>query len=396
MDQNQNPYGQYPPDPRNYPYNQNPPQQGNQANQYNNGAVQGYQQNPQQGYQQQRGASLSPELSNSSPYQPQYGGPPKKPLSPLAIVIPAAVVVIALVITLIVILSNSGGDSTPGNDDNVPPVSGTTTGTTTTTAAPEPEDYGIQYDASGNPVFTDQTVNNSSLTEYNNRNPYTVDIKINAAGDANKLATVEYGDKKSLEKHFIENMLPTYAKSFDYNVSLFIGDPIKVTYAQPELMKGYEVVYSIPSAVIEGNRHYNGADTFAGMGRYIAIYIDEKRTGDDAAYDADVIDSSYGSANIKGADSSSAYLVIIDMDAWYYGMGIEQVDGVYADGGSGNTNPPTTTTTTAPPTTTTTQAPPSSAGGSGSEPPPGEGPEGEGPPGEGPEGEGPPGEGPPR
>lgn len=108
MDQNQNPYEQYTPDPQNNPYGQSPAQQNNRQDQ-------GYQQeNP---YRQQHKSSISTDLPQNSPYQEDYSVQPKKRLNPLAMVIPAIAVIAVLVTVLIIILSGSDSDGSASGSD---------------------------------------------------------------------------------------------------------------------------------------------------------------------------------------------------------------------------------------------------------------------------------------
>lgn len=318
-------------------------------------------------------------MQNQYPYQ-QYGVPPKKTPSPLVIVIPAAIIVIVLIIALIAVLNSSGSDDAPDSIDNNIPAG--VSDPADNEVPPEQTDDGIKYDDNGDPVFVIQELNNSSMAEYNNSNPITVEIEISAAGDANKLAAVETRDKKSLERYFIKSMFSNYSDSFDFNVSFIVADPIRVTYSKKELLDFYEIVYSFPNSVIEGSRHYPDAPSFEGMNRYIAVVFDE--SSEEMFDSANVISSKYGNAAIHVEGGSEAYIAIIDMDSVYYGFGLE-VDGISPD--SGGSASPTTVTTTVPPTTTTTTAPPATTTAPSSA---------DGPPGEGPPGEGPPGEGPPR
>ena len=291
-------------------------------------------QNGQQGY----GAP------QQSPYGQYYNAPAKKKLNPMLIVILAAgAIIIALIITLIVILtgrndnkSNSGfvgGGSNLSSGNHGGESNGSGNGGSDSGSDDGAEDdYGIEYFDNGNPIFIEQTLNNSSLTAYNSRNPYDISINIYAAGNANKLAAVETEDKKKIKQLLLSNM---EYDNFDDSVDFIIGEPLKVTYKQQELLSEYKVTFSLPDSLIESPRHY--PSVFEGMNRFVVFYVDEN---DEMVVDGgDVLESSYGSMTVNGHDGGP-YLVMIDGDALYYAFGIDpELLGYDDDIGSDSSEP---------------------------------------------------------
>ena len=341
MDQNQNPYQ---------------PQNGQYG--YQGGQDQGYQQNGQYGspYQTQQ-SSVSFELPQQSPYEQYYSAPAKKKLNPLVIVIPAAAaIIIALIIALIIVLSGSGSknNSNGGSGGYVGGGGGGISGGESLVSDDNngdshvsddggdsaEDDYGIEYDAKGNPVFTQQTLNNGSLTGYNSRNPFDISVNIYAAGDANKLAAVETADKKKIQRLIVSNLFSANDIDFDDSVDMIVGEPVKITYMQQELMQEYEIVYSLPDSLVKSSAHY--PTLWSGIDRFAVLYVDEN---DEMVVDnGDVVKSSGNSMTINGHDGS-AYLVMLDGDAMYYGLGLDP--GLFEDYGDSTESESESTTTPA-------------------------------------------------
>ena len=331
MDQNQNPY-------------QNPYE--DQSGQY------GYQGGQNQGYPQQSQQSYSFELPQQSPYGQYYGAQAKKKLNPLVIIIPAAaLVIVGLVVALIFVLNGSGssGNINGGGSGNVGGGSniggngggndignggGNGGGSFVSDDGGDDgaeKDDGIKYDSSGNPVFEQQTLNNSSLTAYNNRNPYDISISIYAAGDVNKLAAVEAGDKKKIQQLIVDSQFTTNGVDYDNSVEMIVGEPVKITYKQQELMQDCEIVFSLPDSLLKSTGHY--PTVFSGIDRFTVLYVDEN---EEMIVDGgDILDSSNNSMTVSGHDGS-AYLVMIDGDAMYYGLGIDPALFETDDDGSGS------------------------------------------------------------